>query len=205
MSDWEGYSRSLADRLDYTNTYYHTEPRLDITRVPQDVGSKYDFLIASDVFEHIPLFALVDAFENARKLLRSDGFLLLTVPFAAHEATREHYPRLHDFQIRNVDGKATLFNRTRDGIDEVFDDLVFHGGEGSTLEMRKFGARDLVQRLKAAGFASIRFCTDYVPEFGIRWPNDSDLPIVARPLPFGRMMSLARRGVRRLRTRLTRS
>ena len=33
MSDWEGYAGPLAGKFDYTNTYYHQEPHLDITDI----------------------------------------------------------------------------------------------------------------------------------------------------------------------------
>lgn len=58
MSDWEGYSKGLVQRLAYTNIYCHTEPRLDITNVPEEATAKHRFLISSDIFEHIPIFAL---------------------------------------------------------------------------------------------------------------------------------------------------
>lgn len=180
MSDWEGYAAALERKLSYTNTYYHTEPRFDITRPPQDWLGKYDFLISSDVFEHVPVFALDEAFANARAVLRPGGLFLLTVPFDRAPATREHFPNLHEFSIREVDGKHVLVNRTRDGAEETFDDLVFHGGEGMTLEMRKFAEPDLRRRLEHAGFTSIRLCDDRVPRFGIDWPTDWDMPFAAR-------------------------
>ena len=72
MSDWEGYAKGLAKKLAYTNTFYHTDPRLDISNVPEDAIGKHRFLISSDVFEHIPVFALDGAFRNSRRLLQKD-------------------------------------------------------------------------------------------------------------------------------------
>ena len=46
-----------------------------------------------------------------------------------------------------------LVNRTRTGELQVFRDLVFHGGEGATLELRVFCFDDLLARIAAAGFA----------------------------------------------------
>jgi len=180
MSDWEGYAHGLAQKLAYTNTFYHTEPRLDITDIAEAQLGRHRFLISSDVFEHIPLFALDAAFRNCRRLLRDDGVFLLTVPYLKIDETREHFPRLHDFRIVETRGKRFLYNRTAGGEEEIFDDLVFHGGDGMTLEMRMFAEHDVLRRLDAAGFSSIRIYADAVPEFGILWPMDWAVPIAAR-------------------------
>jgi hypothetical protein len=180
MSDWDGYAATLAQRFAYTNTFYHVEPRLDITDIPESQVGRHRFLISSDVFEHIPLFGLDDAFRNGRRLLRDDGFFLFTVPFLKHGETQEHFPRLHDFRIEGVDGQRILRNRTATGEEEVFDQLVFHGGDGMTLEMRVFSESDILRRLHEAGFSSAQVRIDHVPEFGIMWPMDFHVPIVAR-------------------------
>jgi hypothetical protein len=180
MSDWEGYADRLAASLAYTNTFYHTEPRLDITDLADTLIGTQRFLISSDVFEHIPVFALDQAFRNSRLLLRGDGLFIFTVPFVKDGETKEHFPNLHDFRIIETRGKRFLYNRTEEGGEEVFGDLVFHGGDGMTLEMRMFSESDLRQRLKDAGFDSVRVCADHVPEFGILWPMDWAVPIVAR-------------------------
>ncbi len=180
MSDWEGYSKGLEKKFAYTNTFYHTEPRLDIANVPEEATGKHRFLISSDVFEHIPVFALDDAFRNSRRLLQKNGVFIFTVPFTKAVETQEHFPRLHDFRIIETKGKRFLYNRTAEGEEEIFDDLVFHGGEGMTLEMRMFSEQDLRQRLAEAGFSSIRIYSDHIPEFGILWPMDWAVPIAAR-------------------------
>lgn len=180
MSDWEGYSVQLAEKVSYTNTYYHTEPRFDITRIAESDVGRYDFLISTDVFEHIPVFELDKAFSNAKRVLAPGGFLLLTVPFDNADETREHFPQLHDFRIVEANGGRKLINRTVDGTEEVFDNLIFHGGDGATLEMRKFSECDIRRRLSSAGFNSIRLCKEPVPKWGIDWPTDWDMPIVAR-------------------------
>ena len=65
MSDWEGYASGLAKKLAYTNTFYHTEPHLDIANVSATEIGKHRFLLSSDVFEHIPVLALPLHFETA--------------------------------------------------------------------------------------------------------------------------------------------
>lgn len=180
MSDWDGYAVTLARKLDYRNTFYDREPRLDITRIRESEVGRYRFVISSDVFEHVPVGGLGAAFRNARRLLGASGVFIFTVPFAKHGETREHFPELNDFRILEEDGRRMLRNRTTQGVDQVFDSLVFHGGEGLTLEMRHFSQPDLLRRLREAGFSSVRVCPDHVPQFGILWPMDWAVPIVAR-------------------------
>lgn len=180
MSDWDGYARVLERKFAYTNTFYHQEPRLDIAAVDETEVGKYRFLISSDVFEHVPPAALDAAFVNSRRLLDSQGVFILTVPYARLGETREHFPRLHDWRIEQADGRQRLVNCTREGDEETFDDLVFHGGEGMTLEMRMFAEADLMRRLAAAGFATARVRGEHYPPYGILWPIDHSLPIVAR-------------------------
>ena len=180
MSDWEGYAGRLAEKFDYVNTFYHIDPRLDIADVPQERFGRYDFLISSDVFEHIPPGKLDAAFENSRRMLRGGGVFLFTVPFTKTGETLEHFPRLHDYRLVEEGGKRVLVNRTATGEEERFDQLVFHGGEGVTLEMRKFSEPDLLRRLRRAGFDSAESRIDYAPHFGITWPIDHSVPVVAR-------------------------
>lgn len=180
MSDWEGYAERLEKKFAYVNTYYHTEPRLDITDIPEDAVGRHRFLISSDVFEHIPGFALDDAFRNARRLLEDGGVFIFTVPFEKTGETQEHYPRMHDFRIIETGGKRFLYNKTKDGEEEIFDQLNFHGGDGMTLEMRVFSEPDLRRRLERAGFTSVRKYADCSAQFGILWPMDWAVPIVAR-------------------------
>jgi len=73
-----------------------------------------------------------------------------------------------------------LLNRTADGREERFENLNFHGGEGMTLEMRMFAEPDLLRRFAAAGFSSAATRRDHAPHFGLMWPIDHSLPMVAR-------------------------
>src|SRR5258708_3912358 len=98
LSDWDGYAKGLAEKLSYTNTYYHQEPLLDITSVAPSQYGRYDFIISTDVFEHISP-PISKAFENARRLLKPNGVMIFTVPYVEGE-TREHYPELHRFSIQ---------------------------------------------------------------------------------------------------------
>ena len=180
MSDWDGYAVPLAKKFSYTNTYYHTEPRLDITAPDERWLGQNRFMISSDVFEHIPIRGLRAGFQNCRRLLDEDGVLIFTVPYTKDGHNREHFPSLYDFRIEDVDGKKVLFNTTEDGREERFEDLIFHGGEGSTLEMRWFSEPDLRAAFEDAGFASMKVYDDIVPELGILWPMDWAVPVAVR-------------------------
>jgi SAM-dependent methyltransferase len=181
LSDWDEYARRLADRLDYTNTYYHQEPRLDITAIPDDRAGSCDFLISTDVFEHV-LPPVSAAFSGAKRLLKPGGALILTVPYSLEgEDTVEHFPGLHDWSLsQEADGAWRLDNRRDDGGEDTFRNLVFHGGPGSTLEMRVFSRRSLLRELEQAGFREVRIVDDAMPEIGVVWPCTWSLPVIAR-------------------------
>ena len=181
LSDWDEYARRLAERLDYTNTYYHQAPRLDITRPEPHLDASCDFIISTDVFEHVEP-PVSRAFEGARRMLKPGGTLVLTVPYAIEtDQTLEHYPDLHEWSlVQREDGGYTVRNRRRDGQVEEFHSPVFHGGPGTTLEMRLFSRDSLLRDLRAAGFREVRVADEDVPEFGIVWPVPWSLPVVAR-------------------------
>ena len=78
-----------------------------------------------------------------------------------------------------ADGTWTLTNRTRDGREERFSELVFHGGPGSTLEMRVFSRAALERAFREAGFARVRIASEPYLPFGIHWPEPWSVPMVA--------------------------
>ncbi|MBN1261654.1 MAG: class I SAM-dependent methyltransferase [Anaerolineae bacterium] len=179
LSDWEGYARPLAEKWQYTNTFYHCEPFLDITTIPPKMEGTLDFLIASDVFEHIAPPITV-AFENARRLLKPGGLFILTVPYVREGRTQEHFPELFRYEIVEREGRPILNNITRDGRHQQFDELVFHGGEGVNLELRMFSEGDILDTLTAVGFTDIRIHHEPCYRHGIIWLEDRHLPFTAR-------------------------
>lgn len=179
MSGAATYSSRLAGKLGYTNTFLHKAPQLDITDpAPAWIG-QCDFVISSDVFEHVPPPVSI-AFSNVLRLLKPGGLFVLTVPYTKQGGTVEHFPELHHYQLESRDGKRVLVNSTRHGQRQEFDNLVFHGGEGETLEMRVFSESGVVEELRRAGFTDIRIHGESCPEFGIFWPQNWSLPITAR-------------------------
>lgn len=179
MSGAAVYADRLSEKLSFTNTFLHKAPRLDITTPGEAWQSQCDFVISSDVFEHVapPVSA---AFENTLQLLKPGGVLVITVPYAPTGDTVEHFPELHDYRIEKRDGNRVLVNRTADGRAQVFDKLVFHGGAGDTLELRVFSQSGLIQALDDAGFTDIRIHGDAFPAHGIFWPEPWSLPVSAR-------------------------
>ncbi len=180
MSD-AGYSSLLTEKLNYVNTFYHQEPRLDIT-APLDpaVEGRLDFLISTEVFEHINPPVSV-GFENARRLLKPKGVFVFSVPYSLKGETREHFPDLYQYEVLDPSGsKPYLRNITRAGQEQIYNDLVFHGGPGSTLEMRVFSQIGLMAELKQAGFGNIKIYSEPCWEFGIYWHKAWALPLAAR-------------------------
>lgn len=179
MSDPDELATRLAEKFAYTNTFYHQPPRLDITAPPEDEIGRNDFIISSEVLEHVPP-PVEQAFANLYRLLKPGGVLLLTVPYSLEPQVKEHYPELHEYALASPGGRPVLVNRRRDGTVEVFENLCFHGGGGSTLEMRVFTEDALKQMLLAAGFTEVRVAAEDVAEFGVEHAETWSLPIAAR-------------------------
>lgn len=181
MSDWKGYANPLSKKLDYINTYYHMAPKLDITSISTQDEQSVDFLLSTDVFEHVAPPVSI-AFENAKKMLKPGGAFIFSVPYSLEAATQEHFPNLHEFKIETRKGKRTLINRTRESRIEEFSDLVFHGSSvgGETLEMRVFSETGLLKDLQQAGFKDVQIMKEPYFEFGIYWPSPWSVPIIAR-------------------------
>ncbi|WP_309921959.1 methyltransferase domain-containing protein [Caballeronia sp. LZ033] len=184
MSCWEVYVYRLMHKIHYTNTYYHQEPFLDITNIDPAMEGTLDFIVSTDVFEHVAP-PVSKAFENARRLLKEDGVFILSVPFGDADATQpetiEWFPNLNDWHLENPEAdKWILHNTTIDGKHEVFEDLCFHGGPGTTLEMRRFVKHDLIRQLTVAGFNDITFYSKPDYAHGIHWPEGWSMPLAAR-------------------------
>jgi hypothetical protein len=183
MTDWEAYANTLAEKFSYQNTYYDQEPRLDISAVeiPAHLLAN-DFIISSEVFEHV-VPPVSRAFENVAKMLKPGGLFILTVPYTNEKETIEHFPDLYDFTLVKDNETFVLRNKTREGVIQEFRNLVFHGGPGSTLEMRAFSENSIIQHLRNAGFHAIKIHRVHrEPDFahGVWWPQPWALPISAR-------------------------
>jgi|HubBroStandDraft_6_1064221.scaffolds.fasta_scaffold509251_2 hypothetical protein len=180
MTDFGPYASRLAEKFDYKNTFYDRAPKLDITDPPRDEFGKYDFLISSEVFEHVAPPAVV-ALHNSFQLLTPNGVLVLTVPYSLQSSMEEHFPDLYQFGLAHVGKSVVLVNRTQNGELQVFENLTFHGpGPGKALEMRQFTENALRQMLAEAGFEQVRIYVENDLEFGIAHAEMWSLPISAR-------------------------
>lgn len=183
MSDKEGYASILAEKFDYTNTFYDREPRLDFTEPHPASWGAYDFVLSADVLEHIAP-PVERALEETCKLLKPHGLFGVTVYCNPSDSLREHFPTLFTYRTVALGDSVVLINRRADGGLEIRDDLVFHGGTGATLEMREFGLTSLKQKLLGAGFREVHLLTEDIPEFGIIFDPDVSQPLIARKEPF---------------------
>ncbi len=183
MSDTDEFAALLAEKFDYTNTFYHKEPHFDIVHMDErDLGG-FDFIISSEVLEHVPP-PVEKAFATLQRMLKPRGILFLTVPYTLESSTEEHFPELHDYALAELDDRLVLVNRTAGGDLQVFDNLVFHGGGGSTLEMRRFSESALRGILRDAGFSTVRIAGENHLPFGVYHNENWSLPIAARKEPF---------------------
>ena len=180
LSDDNCYALSQAKKVDYTNTYYDRDPYLDLTAAHPELYGTYDFILSSDVFEHVAP-PVERAFDEACRLLKPDGFLCITVPSSAAEVdTVEHYPDLHVYSILELGGEYVMINRKKDKSMAIHQNLEFHGGIGATLVMREFSQRDLATKLSGVGFSAVDYLRESVDLFGIQLAGNWSLPLVAR-------------------------
>lgn len=54
LSDSDVYSEALESRFSYLNTFYHRDPGFDLPNPDEREFGKYDFVICSEVLEHVP-------------------------------------------------------------------------------------------------------------------------------------------------------
>ena len=178
LSDWGGYAGPMAEKLSYANSFLDRKPVVDVTLPQPAHAESCDFVIASEVFEHVAP-PVEQALRHVHEMLKPGGFMLLTVPFTLGSKTLEHFPNLAEYEVLDFKGERILVNLTKSGKLEVFENLVFHGGTGLTLEMRLFCKDGLLASLAAAGFAGAQIVSG-AREFGACWPEPWSLPVVAR-------------------------
>jgi hypothetical protein len=183
MSDKDCYAGALAEKFDYTNTFYDREPRFDSSRRDESLWGQYDFVLSADVLEHVGP-PVETTLEQLCRMLKPRGFLGVTIFCAPSDRMREHFPELNEYRVVPLGGSHVLINRRSDGTLEIRDDLIFHGGTGATLEMREFGATALREKLCAAGFREVEFLVENLPEIGVFFDHDVSQPLVARKEPF---------------------
>ena len=155
------------------------DPRLDICSPTSDWTGQNDFIISSDVFEHVPS-PVQKAFDGAFQVLKPGGWLILTVPFDDRLKTTEHFENVRNFRLIDFEGDWLLFGKTEGQNYEIHRNLIFHGGPGTTVEMRFFSRSDVIFHLEKAGFVEIKIHDQPIEEYGIFLQHDQGLPITAR-------------------------
>lgn len=147
--DWRLATR-LASRFDYTNSYLHRFPILDLADPPRECEGFFEFIVCSDVLEHTqtrlpPMIGL-------RQMLRRGGFAVLSVPHNPGERDSEFYPSLTTYTASNGQVHWTdAFGRSH-----VDSSPEFHGGAGQTLVFRRFSRDQFMSDLRAAGFTRVQ-------------------------------------------------
>jgi SAM-dependent methyltransferase len=184
ISDWPKFSKYLGPKITYTNTQFDLDVAaaatvLDITKPPRAWFKTADFVICTEVLEHVVPPAQA-AFDGLLALLKPGGRLIFSVPYR-FKPTIEHFPDLHEWSIQTDEaGSRTVINTARNGDVQTFDNIRFHGGGKQVLEMRVFGLADLKASLRAAGFVNIQIAGLLYKPFGIRFAHNWSLPMAAR-------------------------
>lgn len=125
----------LKDRFSYLNTYYDHAPHFDLRFDDSPIGS-LDFLIASEVFEHIEP-PVGDAFRNSARILKPSGILLLTVSWICDGNPEEALPVFHDWKLVPEGSRWVIVNRTPAADIERYCGPVFDGGPGPCLGTKR--------------------------------------------------------------------
>ena len=164
----------------YLNTFLNESPTLDVLNLLENQIASADILISSDILEHVP-FPPALAVSGMYELLKSNGHLILTVPWFKDISYTEHYPWLVNYSVHeNVDGTFSTIGFDSTGNSFEIVNPTFHGGPGNTLEMRLFTLDEVLRLLDASGFHSIKVHDYDVIEFGIRRDNKNIGTITAQ-------------------------
>lgn len=149
FSDWDGYAELLASRFDYVNTYFRSDPVLDIAAPPAETDGNFDFVLASEVFDHV-VGDVEQVFANVRAMLKSRGVLVFTVPYVLDGPTVEY------------EGASDPSSPTA----------------GFT-PARQFSLESLLYVMDRAGFEDVQVHDEVRRDFGIWWTPRVSVPISA--------------------------
>ena len=135
----------------YANYHYHQEPRLDIVSPDSTLYNSADIVSCCEVLEHIEPPA-DRAFTGLFNVLKPGGIAVLSVPHTmAGDSHVEHFPVMTDTKLE-MEPTPHWTGKTSDGQFHSFENLIFHGGLGSTLEFRMYSEDSFRAHLEAAGF-----------------------------------------------------
>jgi SAM-dependent methyltransferase len=164
ISDDVELSSRLSTKFFYSNTFFDAFPNLDIREIPKIAHTAFEFVSCSDVLEHIDV-DINKAIRGISRLLKPDGFAVLSVPITHTSERLEFYPKLKSF---NVIGETVKWI-DRKGNKFIDESPEFHGGRGQNLAFRQFTDESFKELILDNGFGSITH--GWVePELGV--PND---------------------------------
>ena len=174
ISDAVMYADILEKKLNYKNTYLHTDPYLDLCDT--ESTSRYsglDIIICSDVLEHTKETPNV-VLRNMLGMLKPGGVIILSAPTYQMPTTIEWYPGAKSVEvIPNGDDYHVAWTTIRD-VDYIDTNPSFHGGAGNVLEMRVISHSALLADAVAIGYeAKTR---EFDPNSGYVWPIVKQYP-----------------------------
>jgi SAM-dependent methyltransferase len=164
ISDDVELSSRLSTKFFYSNTFFDAFPNLDIREIPSIAHGAFEFVSCSDVLEHIDV-DIKKAIRGISKLLKPDGFAVLSVPITQTGEQMEFYPRLKTFSVLGETVKWVDEN----GKKFIDESPEFHGGRGQNLAFRQFTDESFKKLVLDNGFASIKHGW-IAPDLGV--PND---------------------------------
>lgn len=171
FSDSEIYAAPLRSRFDYTNTFYHTEPHVDIEKKATfEKFGALNFIVCSDVIEHTisqPMSYLGNLFDA----LKPGGVLVLSAPTYDMASSIERYPSLRDYAVIPFAGRHILVYESAQGKIGLDASPIFHGGPGAVLEMRTISHTQLLNELKMTGFSDVQTIHQFSATYGFDWPE----------------------------------
>ena len=142
-------------RKNYTNYKYTEDPKLDIKKVPEELFGIADFLICSEVLEHVAP-PVEEAFLGLFNLLKNKGKLIFSVPHTDNTHQHiEHFPETLIYNLEEEETSKKLIGVSTLGDEFVFENLVFHGGDGFTIEFRIFSENSVISNLEKVGFHNL--------------------------------------------------
>ena len=171
--DWR-LALLLAGRFAYANTFLHRFPYLDISDPPEILQGSLEFVICSDVLEHVMGDVQV-AMRGLLSILRPGGFLVASIPIDGPNHI-EYFPGCVSYT--EVGSSVEWLNAA--GALSRNESPIYHGGQGQTLTFRQFTEDSFVNALTRAGFTDIRRPIDY-PALDSRADFSPGLLLANRP------------------------
>lgn len=171
VSDSHVYAELLAAKYNYTNTFYHCEPYLDVeSRFSFLEYKPIDFIICNDIIEHTTL-PPAEVIPILYEALRPGGVLVLCAPTYKLTHHIEKYPSFDHYEVEQTARGYKVHFKSKLGV--PFDDVnpCFHGGPGRVLEIRLISDENLFNNLRSVGFVVSQLSDSLLKQYGAWWPE----------------------------------